>query len=287
MNVPQIRSLAIILVCLTALAGCNRSNDAEVAKVKAEADAAKAKADAEVARVQEETTKVVPAQPKAVDINRAVAEWVQSVGGELRVRVDGKEVSIGKDDRLPSERFQMVFIGIAGRNVTNDGIGCLSGLKELDFLYAEGNPQLTDFTFLKALSNLVILNLADTGIDDASLVHMHGMTKLSYLNIGSKSGNQITDAGLEHLSAMTSIQHLTLIGTGATDAGLEKIKGLKELTHLAIGSHTDQSEITDAGLAQLTGLSTLTNLTILNTRITDGGIAQFKKELPDVKIDGR
>ncbi len=287
MIVPQIRILVVLLVCLTASVGCSRSNDVEFAKVKADAEAAKAKADAEVAKVEEESTKVVPAQPKAVDINRAVAEWVQSVGGELRVRVDGKEVSIGKDDRLPSERFQMVFIGIAGRNVTNDGIGCLSGLKELDFLYAEGNPQLTDFTFLKALPNLVILNLADTGIDDAALVHMHGMTKVSYLNIGSKSRNQITDAGLEHLSTMTSIQNLTLVGTGATDAGLEKLSELNELSHLAIGSQSDQSEITDTGLAHLAGLSKLTNLTILNTRITDVGIAKLKEKLPNVQIGGR
>jgi len=293
MIVPQIRILAALLLCLTALVGCNRSKDAEVSKAKSEAEAGKAEAAKEKSRADAAETelaklKAAQPQPKAVDISRTAAEWVQSVGGEMRVRVDGKEINIGKNDRLPSDRFEMVFIGIAGRNlVTNNSVGCVAGLKELNFLYAEGNPQLTDFTFLKALSNLVILNLADTGIDDASLAHMHGMTKLAYLNIGSNSRNQVTDAGLEHLRGMTSIQNLTLIGTRVTDSGLETISGLKELSHLAIGSQADQSEITDAGLAHLAGLSKLTNLTILKTRITDAGIAKLKENLPNVKIDGR
>jgi len=73
---------------------------------------------------------------------------------------------------------------------------------------------------------LVLLDA--TQITDTGLVHLEGMTGLSYLNL---SGTRITDAGLTHLKGMTSLSNLVLSGTRITDAGVEQLKqSLPKLT---------------------------------------------------------
>ena len=93
----MLRFLAVILVCLTASVGCNRSNDAEVARLKADAEAAKAKVDEVIAQSKAETeaakaeaTKVAQAQSK-VDADRRAAEWALSIKGSAKITTNGVE----------------------------------------------------------------------------------------------------------------------------------------------------------------------------------------------------
>ena len=65
------------------------------------------------------------------------------------------------------------------------------------------------------------LNLVDSEVTDARLVHLEGLTGLEWLNL---DGTKITDAGLVHLEGLTGLEELFLDGTRVTDAGVKKLQ---------------------------------------------------------------
>src|SRR5207342_2619472 len=67
----------------------------------------------------------------------------------------------------------------------------------------------------------------------------------------------------------------------ANDAGLARLKDCKELTHLYLHS----TPVGDAGLAHLGGCQNLVLLTLQATKVTAQGIAEFKKVVPNCKIE--
>jgi hypothetical protein len=114
---------------------------------------------------------------------------------------------------------------------------------------------------------LVGVNLHFKRVPDAGLVHLKGLTSLTYLSIN----DQVTDAGLEHLKGLTGLQKLVLSGTDVTDAGLEHLNGLTSLQTLLLGS-----KVTDAGLEHLKGLTSLQKLSLMGTQVTDAGLVHLK-----------
>ena len=132
---------------------------------------------------------------------------------------------------------------------------------------------------LAGLTDLEYLGLSRTRITDAGLVHLARLANLTKLTLGN---TPITDAGLTHLKGLTNLQTLSLYGTRITDAGLVHLTGLTNLQKL----YLDGTRITDAGLVHLAGLTRLERLYLyLNrTRITDAGVAELKKALPNCII---
>ena len=132
---------------------------------------------------------------------------------------------------------------------------------------------------LEGLTNLAYLGLSRTRITDAGLMHLEGLTNLTKLTLGN---TPITDAGLVHLKGLTNLQTLSLYGTQITDAGLVHLEGLTNLQKLFL----DGTHVTDAGLEHLKGLTKLERLYLyLNrTQITDAGVAELKKSLPNCEI---
>ena len=75
-----------------------------------------------------------------------------------------------------------------------------------------------------------------------------------------------------------------LVGLGhkqrfLSDAELVHLKGLTSLKSLVLGS-----DITDAGLVHLKGLTKLQKLFLSSTKVTDAGVAELQKALPNCKI---
>ena len=59
------------------------------------------------------------------------------------------------------------------------------------------------------------------------------------------------------------------------------LKGLAKLQDLGLGNG-----VTDAGLVHLKGLTNLTNLILpYHTQVTDAGVAELKKALPNCDIN--
>ena len=133
------------------------------------------------------------------------------------------------------------------------------------------NSEVTDagLVHLKRLSKLQKLYLPFTKVTDAGLVHLKGLTSLRELDL---RGTKVTDAGLVHLKGLTSLQGLYLGGTKITDAGLIHLKGLTKLQRLNLGF----IKVTDAGLVHLKGLRNLRRLYLQSTQVTDAGLVHLK-----------
>jgi hypothetical protein len=73
---------------------------------------------------------------------------------------------------------------------------------------------------LEHLPDLRVLDLSDTAVTDAGLVHVKGLAKLEELEL---DGTEVTDAGLVHLKGLSNLRKLRLQGTQVTEQGAKKI----------------------------------------------------------------
>jgi hypothetical protein len=122
---------------------------------------------------------------------------------------------------------------------------------------------------------IVVVDLHRTGVTDADLEPLQGLTSLHTLNL---YGTQVTDAGLKYVGGLTSLQTLYLNETAVTDAGLPSLQRLTNLRELGL----NRTHVTDAGLPYLRGLSNLSSLTFSGVQITDRGLAELKG-LPNLR----
>ena len=88
------------------------------------------------------------------------------------------------------------------------------------------------------LHHLTRLSLDGTGVTDAGLGHLRGLSHLEYLNLYDTA---ITDAGLQGLSGLSNLRSLYLWQTGATTAGVERLA--ERLPRLAIVLGMSAAEI--------------------------------------------
>ena len=68
---------------------------------------------------------------------------------------------------------------------------------------------------------MVHVCLGRSQVTAAGLVHLKGLTKLTYLELRNTS---ITDAGLLHLKDLTNLRDLALYETQVTDAGIADLQ---------------------------------------------------------------
>jgi internalin A len=92
----------------------------------------------------------------------------------------------------------------------------------------------------------------------------------------------VTDAGLGHLKGLATFwRKLSLRRTQVTDAGLVRLKGLARIIHSLDLSGT---QVTNAGLGHLKDLVYLKEVSLIETKVTDKGIADLQKALPRARI---
>lgn len=142
-------------------------------------------------------------------------------------------------------------------------------LKSLEVLSLPHGRRITDFAPIRGLSQLKLLHLGESAIDDAGLAHLAGLSRLESLALRD---TRITDAGIAHLRYLKALTHLDVSGTRITDAALPAFAGYPDLLCLWL----NETEVTDRVLAQLSGLKQLALLFLDGTRITDAGIAQLQ-----------
>jgi Leucine-rich repeat (LRR) protein len=126
-------------------------------------------------------------------------------------------------------------------------------------------------------ATVVWLDLSDTPVNDAELVHLQGLPGLEWLDL---SRTQISDAGLVHLDGLTTLETLDLRSSPISDAGLAHLQGMMALKWLYLSN----TPISDAGLAHLRKLTTLKGLVLIDTQVSDAGVAQLQEALPDCLI---
>lgn len=133
-------------------------------------------------------------------------------------------------------------------------------------------PQVADCNLqvLQKVPGLRILNLTNTQVTDDGLAQLRDFTDLNCLYIANIDLTQIVGPGAAHRNSTSQI----------TGKGLSELKDLPNL-HVVqlIGTLTR-----DEDLQYLKFLSRLVLLDLKDTKITDAGVAELKKALPNCKI---
>lgn len=120
------------------------------------------------------------------------------------------------------------------------------------FVTAKATPDI-----LKLLAGLkkqlVWLNMAGTGLDDAGLKILSGLTEVVRINL---SRTPVTDQGMVSLKALKHLQYLNLVGTKVTAAGLGQLKEHRQLNSI----YLYQSAVNKNDMEQLKKLFPKVNL---------------------------
>ena len=122
------------------------------------------------------------------------------------------------------------------------------------------------------------VDLANTQVNDADLVHLKDLTSVQFLL--DLANTQISDDGLVHFKKVTNLQTLFLNATLITDLGLEHLKGLTELQTLNLSG----TEVSDAGLVHLKEVAGLETLDLSYTQVTDAGVNDLQEALPNLNV---
>jgi len=127
---------------------------------------------------------------------------------------------------------------------------------------------------------VVGVGLSGAKVTDAGLKELSALKELKELDLHACPG--VTDAGLKNLVGLKELKTLYVGGTKVTDAGLKNLATLKGLQMLEL----DGTGVTDAGLKDLATLKDLRELRLADCKgVTDAGVAELQKALPDCKID--
>jgi hypothetical protein len=134
-----------------------------------------------------------------------------------------------------------------------------------------------DLAHLHGLTRLRFVNLRGAQVTDAGLAHLPGLTGLERLYLDS---TQVTGAGLVHLQGISRLHWLSLRGTRVTDTGLAHLEGLPGLQKLWLRG----TQVTDVGLTHLQGLPGLRFVGLEGTQVTDAGLAQLRRARPKCQV---
>ena len=130
---------------------------------------------------------------------------------------------------------------------------------------------------LRIFEQATVVNLRQTTIEDADLIPLRNLNGLQRLNLGETG---ITNDGLQHLSGLTGLKALDLSGTKISGKGLEHLRELTALEYL----YLNRTKVGDADLHHLKELTNLRHLDVTGTAITNEGVEQIKRHLPDVEV---
>ena len=81
-----------------------------------------------------------------------------------------------------------------------------------------------DYSSLAARPDIVVLQMANADVDDRTLQHLRGLTRLRKLDVAD---TQITDAGLAAIAALPTLAELYLSRTQISDEGFQQHLGPK------------------------------------------------------------
>ena len=113
--------------------------------------------------------------------------------------------------------------------------------------------------------------------NDDSLKSLAGLGEVRSLNLRD---TQVTDAGMVHLAKLTQLRRLHLERTPVTDEGIAHLAGLAHLEYLNLYG----TSVTDKALEHLTGMKKLEQLYLWQTQVTAEGVAKLEKALPKVRV---
>ncbi len=265
---------------------------------------------------------------------RRAAEWLVAGRGSAYVVQGGQRIEIKNVEDIPSGRFDFDELNLRGavstlkltdadtavlsgmrdlrrvliraNGLTDDGFAFLDGNADLEFLFIEISPEITDGVLVHLadatklrefraqgakkftgrgmdrapfLDSLQAIFFNDSGISDEGLRTLADARQLASLDL---SGTNITDKGCAALNGMKSLKSLIVQNTAFGDeaaAIVAKLSGLQRL-------NVQNSKITEAGLAKLSNLKNLVELVVRNgnPQLSEETLVEFQKSMPSCKV---
>lgn len=212
-------------------------------------------------------TLAVSAQPDknpTADEKKAI-DLVVKAGGKAEV-----------DPRLPAAARVSVKLDAA----TDATLANLKKVTQIGALDIFDATRCTDagYGHLKALPGLRKLSLGKSVIGGLSATALGGCKELRYLYL---AGSGLSDAELTGLKGLTLLDWLDISDNPqVTDAGMTTVKGLERLQTLNLS----KTAITDKGLAALKPLDGLRNLSVVGTKVTSDAAEKFADEMPNLRV---
>jgi Leucine-rich repeat (LRR) protein len=199
----------------------------------------------------------------------APAWLIETVGEEYFRRAIVLDLAYGHLSRVRSGE----------RIAANDDLQLLRGLPDLETLEIGDKRQVTDdgLVHLAGLKNLRVLYLYRTGVKGEGLKHLRGLKRLESISL---DGTPATDDAAEQVAQLPRLRWLALHNTRITDEALAHLAKTLSLEELRL-SDTD---ITDEGLLHLHNLKSLKELSLHHTNVTSAGISKLEQALPDCSI---
>ena len=193
---------------------------------------------------------------------------------------------------LGKEYFVDLYsVTVGGLQVNDETLALIARLPEVEILKFTPVTGITDtgLVHLAGMHKLEVIALSSDHITGAGLVHLAKLNRLKWLDVSGWA----TDASLEHISTLKHLEVLHVFKESQiTDRGLANVAKLTNLQSLHFGSDgkysailQDYMKITDEGLIHLYGLKNLESLSLNTMHVTQAGIDNLQKALPNCKIE--
>ena len=142
------------------------------------------------------------------------------------------------------------------------------------------DTQVTDaeLVHLAGLADLKSLNLSRTAVTDEGLREIANLRRLKFLYL---YGAEVTDEGVKHLAELGRLEVLCLDDTRITDKSLKLLGEMKRLEKLHVQTRATMS---DEGLGHLVELRRLFELRIPYSEISDDAVKALTARLPRCKV---
>lgn len=177
------------------------------------------------------------------------------------------------------------FLAVGGTPMDAAMLEQLRQLPELRFTLPQSGGRV-DFSSFPKLKRVGLLNEGITVGMVESLAALKGLESLT-INVPGKVDPAVISQIAKSLRGLTSLS-LTLDQPLTGRAPLSELASLPKLAAVTLGNHTGINQFDDAALLNLEGVVSLKFIKIetLQHRMTKQGLADFRKRLPDVKIEG-
>ena len=211
----------------------------------------------------------------------ALDEPLRGVSVEYFLGLESRKLSttgLAKLVRMPA--FSEVSTLYLHGEQLDDGlfteVATLSKLTNLDLL---NSPRVTGkgLSALSSLPDFIILTLANCPISADALREVRSLPHLEYLNL---SAVPLTDAHVAELEG-TAIHELILGSTGLNDLQAERLARNESRQRLVLAGN---DRITDQLLPALKPLTWLRELDFGGTSVSEAGVAELQKALPNCKV---
>ena len=215
-------------------------------------------------------------------VDAALAE-IGTFTGMTRLDLDACEIT---DAGMPalSGLKKLISINVRGTNVTATGLAALKGAPLISLGYG---ISMADFTeqlprvaaLFPKIERLILPREVNPTPEDWKKV-AQAMPRVTRMSFNSW---KFSDTACEGLELLPELEELDLAYAPLTNAGVVSLARVKKLDWLSI----PDAKITDAALETLAGMKKLKALRLPKPAngLTAEGIAKFKKQRPDVKLN--